>query len=168
MGDVLSSGKRINGKIWSTSNLEVSTFRNGDIIPEAKTNEEWVEAGKNEQPAWCWASNDPEGRMEYGKLYNHYAVADPRGLAPEGWRIPTGYELQALIVAHQLTDEINLPLAGCRSFVVGSLGNVGSYGNYWSSSVEGVAARGLCLGSGNAEMLSLFRSYGYSVRCLKD
>ena len=148
--------------------MEVSTFRNGDTIPEAKTNEEWVAAGKNEQPAWCWASNDPEGRKEYGKLYNHYAVADPRGLAPEGWRIPTGYELRALIVAHQLTDEINLPLAGYLSYVVGSLGNVGSEGTCWSRSVEGAFARVLGFGSGNACMFSLFRAYGYSVRCLKD
>jgi hypothetical protein len=29
-----------------TENLNVSTFRNGDLIPEAKSEEEWKIAGK--------------------------------------------------------------------------------------------------------------------------
>ena len=168
MSNLASSHKRINGQIWSTSNLDVSTFRNGDPIHEAKTDEEWVEAGDNKQPAWCWTSNDPKERKKYGKLYNHYAVADPRGLAPQGWRIPTGDELEALIVDDQLTDEINLPMAGYRYNVNGSLGAVGSRGSYWSSLAGGALARSLYFDSSSAYMDSNFRAVGYSVRCLKD
>jgi uncharacterized protein (TIGR02145 family) len=32
----------------------------------------------------------------YGKLYNWYAVNDPRGLAPEGWHVPTDEEWKQL------------------------------------------------------------------------
>ena len=159
----------INGdRTWMTHNLSVSHFRNGDPIPEAKTDEEWLEAGKNKQPAWCWASNDPEERKVYGKLYNHYAVADPRGLSPEGWRIPNGDDLKSLIIDFQLTDEINLPMAGYRYYGDGSLYAVGSRGLYWSSSVDGTSARLLAFNSGSASMLSSSRAYGYSVRCFKD
>ena len=70
---------------WMTKNLDVTTFRNGDPILEAKSNEEWKIAGENQQAAWCYFENDPKN----GKLYNWYAVNDTRGLGPEGWIIPT-------------------------------------------------------------------------------
>jgi uncharacterized protein (TIGR02145 family) len=82
----------IGTQVWMTKNLDVSTFRNGDQIPEAKTFEEWEKAGKNKQPAWRYYDNDPKNGEKYGKLYNWYAVSDPRGLAPEGWRVPSNNE----------------------------------------------------------------------------
>ena len=75
----------IAGKVWTTRNLDVDTFRNGDPIPQARTDAEWFAASENKQPAWCYSEKGPV----YGKLYNWYAVSDPRGLAPLGWRIPT-------------------------------------------------------------------------------
>ena len=83
---------QIGAQTWTTENLNVSTFRNGDPIMEAKTNEEWENAGKNKQPAWCYYENDPKNGDKYGKLYNWYAVNDPRGLAPTGWHVPTDAE----------------------------------------------------------------------------
>jgi uncharacterized protein (TIGR02145 family) len=83
---------KIGTQTWMVENLNVSTFRNGDPIPEAKTNEEWEKAGKNKQPAWCYYENDPKNGAKYGKLYNWYAVSDPRGLAPVGWHVPTDAE----------------------------------------------------------------------------
>jgi len=74
---------------WAIANLNVSTFRNGDSIPEAKTFKEWVAAGDAGKPAWCYYNNDPVIGKKYGKLYNWFAVNDPRGLAPEGWVIPS-------------------------------------------------------------------------------
>ena len=75
---------------WSPRNLDVDKFRNGDAISEARTDEEWILAGKNGKPAWCYYDSGTENEKKwYGKLYNWYAVNDPRGLAPKGWRIPT-------------------------------------------------------------------------------
>lgn len=79
----------IGKQVWMTENLNVDKFRNGDPITEAKTETEWREAGENGKPAWCYYNNNPDNGDRYGKLYNWHAVNDPRGLAPEGWKIPT-------------------------------------------------------------------------------
>jgi uncharacterized protein (TIGR02145 family) len=86
---------KIGTQTWMTENLNVSTFRNGDPIPETKTREEWEQAGNKKQPAWCYYENDPKNGAKYGKLYNWYAVNDPRGLAPAGWHVPTDSEWTA-------------------------------------------------------------------------
>lgn len=82
----------IGTQVWMTKNLNVDKFSNGDPIPHAKTGEEWKQAGENEQPAWCYYENDSKNGEKYGKLYNWYAVSDSRGLAPEGWHIPSDAE----------------------------------------------------------------------------
>ena len=87
----------IGDQRWMVENLNVTHFRNGDPIPEAKTVEEWIQAGNEQKPAWCSYNNDPDNASEYGKLYNWYAVNDPRGLEPEGWHTPTTREWAELI-----------------------------------------------------------------------
>ena len=82
----------IGTQVWTTKNLDAATFRNGDPIPQAKTDEEWEKAGDNQQPAWCYYDNDPANGAKYGKLYNWYAVNDSRGLAPVGYHIPSDAE----------------------------------------------------------------------------
>jgi uncharacterized protein (TIGR02145 family) len=86
----------IGSQVWMTKNLEVSTFRNGDVIPQATSNAEWEAAGKNKQPAWCYYDSDAKNDVKYGKLYNWYAVNDPRGLAPAGYHVPTDAEWTTL------------------------------------------------------------------------
>ncbi len=88
---------KIGNQVWMTENLNVDRFRNGELIPEAKTKEEWIKAGENKQPAWCYYNNDPSNGKKYGKLYNWYAVSDSRGLAPENWRIPSDKEWVLLV-----------------------------------------------------------------------
>jgi len=70
---------------WMEKNLDVLTYRNGDIIPQVTDATEWASLTTG---AWCYYNNDPLNGAIYGKLYNSYAVNDPRGLAPEGWFIP--------------------------------------------------------------------------------
>jgi uncharacterized protein (TIGR02145 family) len=94
---------KIGTQTWMTENLNVERFRNGDLIPQAKTNEEWEQAGNKKQPTWCYYENDPKNGAKYGKLYNWYAVNDPRGLAPAGWHIPSDTEWTTL--GDQLGDE---------------------------------------------------------------
>lgn len=80
---------KIGEQIWSTENLRVNKFRNGDLIPEAKTDEAWEKAALEGTPAWCVYDNEAENGDRYGVLYNWHAIHDPRGLAPTGWHIPS-------------------------------------------------------------------------------
>ena len=93
---VVPGNVTIGTQVWTTKNLDVATFRNGDAIPEAKTNKEWEAAGENKQPAWCYYENNNANGTKYGKLYNWYAVVDARGLAPAGYHIPTDEEWTVL------------------------------------------------------------------------
>jgi uncharacterized protein (TIGR02145 family) len=88
---------RIGSQTWAAANLNVNKFRNGDSIPEARTFQEWVKAGEDGKPAWCYYNNDPANGTKYGRLYNWYAVNDPRGLAPSGWSLPNDSDWSTLI-----------------------------------------------------------------------
>lgn len=88
---------KIGDQVWMAENLNVSTFRNGDSIPHAETNEEWENAGKEGKPAWCYYENNSNNGDKYGKLYNWFAVIDRRGLAPKGWHIAIKTDWEILI-----------------------------------------------------------------------
>jgi uncharacterized protein (TIGR02145 family) len=75
------------------TNLNVSKYRNGDVIPEVKNASDWKNLTTG---AWCYYDNDPLNAGKYGKLYNYYAVIDPRGLAPTGYHIPSLQEWTSL------------------------------------------------------------------------
>jgi len=79
----------IGNQTWMAENLNTEKFQNGDLIPEAKTEAEWLEMNRQRKPAWCYYQNDPKNGSIYGKLYNGYAVSDYRGLAPKGWTVPS-------------------------------------------------------------------------------
>lgn len=87
---------QIGDQIWMADNLNVSTFRNGDPIPQVKNADDWDQAGYDDRPAWCYYDNDPNNGGKYGKLYNWYAISDPRGLAPIGWHVASLAEWNAL------------------------------------------------------------------------
>lgn len=80
----------IVGNTWLAENLNTTTFRNGDVIPEIKSSDEWKN-GKT--PGWCYYDNDEKNGKKYGRIYNNYAITDPRGLAPEGWHVPNYDEM---------------------------------------------------------------------------
>ncbi|MCX6318585.1 MAG: fibrobacter succinogenes major paralogous domain-containing protein [Bacteroidetes bacterium] len=88
----------IGKQVWMARNLNVATFRNGDTIHQASTKAEWQRAISKKQPAWCYYNNDSTNGAVHGKLYNWYAVTDKRGLAPAGWRIPSGIDWHTLYV----------------------------------------------------------------------
>ena len=85
---------KICSQVWMSTNLDVEYYRNGDPIPEIRDSATWANATYG---AWCYYKNDPANGIKYGKLYNGYAVRDPRGLAPEGWHIPSDKEWDILI-----------------------------------------------------------------------
>jgi uncharacterized protein (TIGR02145 family) len=94
---------KISTQIWMVENLNVDKFRNGDLIPEARTKDEWEKARKDGQPAWCYYDNDTKNGSINGKLYNWFAINDPRGIAPSGWHIPSQKEWE--ILSNYLGDD---------------------------------------------------------------
>jgi len=97
-GGIKSKGEnsviKIGNQLWMRNNLNVTHFRNGDKIPKATSSYEWINAAKNREPVWCYYENDKKNKNS--KLYNWFAVNDPRGLAPRGFHIPTIDELREL------------------------------------------------------------------------
>ncbi len=89
----------IGDQVWMKENLNVSHFLNGDPILHVTGNYEWFEAGENGVPAWRYPNDDPALGEKYGKLYNGFALNDPRGLAPEGWKVPDNNDWEKLFVS---------------------------------------------------------------------
>jgi uncharacterized protein (TIGR02145 family) len=177
---------------WTTKNLNVSKYRNGDIIPEAKDPNIWANLTTG---AWCYYNNDPENGVIYGKLYNWYAVNDPRGLAPEGYHIPSlskwsnlidnlgGAQIAGGKMKELTTKNWKYPnkeannssgfngLPGGRRYGNGEFDNIG-YGGFWWSSSEYDTSNAwyhyLSCNYGDAFRNGFNKSYGFSVRCLRD
>lgn len=91
-GNVYQTVKNCD-QTWTKTNLNVSKYRNGDIIPEIKDPSQWATLTTG---AWCYYNNDSATGAIYGKLYNWYAVNDQRGLAPIGYHIPSDTEWRTL------------------------------------------------------------------------
>ena len=82
---------KIGNQTWTVENLKTTHYRNGDPIPENPDNWSWLTTD-----AYCNILDDDSYTETYGRLYNWYAVNDPRGLAPEGWHIPSDAEWKEL------------------------------------------------------------------------
>jgi uncharacterized protein (TIGR02145 family) len=176
---------KIGEQTWMTKNLNVDHYRNGDPIPEVKDPVKWKNLTTG---AWCYYNNDPENGGRYGKLYNWYAVDDPRGLAPEGWHISTQPEFQTLLVtvnkdgnalkalgqgsgdgAGTNTSGFSALLAGYRH-TNGYFYYLG-YGTYFWSSTEDIPDDAYYLGlnddDGYVGLDYIDKAAGFSVRCVK-
>ncbi len=169
-------------------------FRNGDPIPYIENAEEWVKAGENKQPAWCYYLNDPANGAIYGKLYNWYAVADPRGLCPVGWHVPSDSEWKVLSkylggtkISGKKLKSVNgwredgngdnssgfNGLPGASRFGDGPFSFKNGTAQWWSSSEYDMtgAARSRMLFHKNDDFSDLgynHKKSGLSIRCIKD
>jgi uncharacterized protein (TIGR02145 family) len=93
----------IADEVWSTQNLRTKTYRDGSPIPYVEDPVEWENLTTG---AWRYVNNDPTTEEKYGLLYNFYAVNNPKGLSPEGTRIPSYSDFL------HLTSFFGAPLAG--------------------------------------------------------
>jgi uncharacterized protein (TIGR02145 family) len=182
-------GIKIFEKTWMQKNLDLVTYRNGDIIPHVTDNATW---GSLTTGAWCYYNNDT-ANAKYGKLYNWYAVNDPRGLAPNGWHIPSKEEYIALVDSlggdvvaggkMKATVLWNSPNTGAtnESGFTGLPGGLRSGGGvctsmgiagYWWTTKEHDATtaveRSLNYDITDCYMYFLEKTWGMSVRCVKN
>ncbi len=186
----------IGTQIWQNTNLDVTTYRNGDPIPQVSDPTAWAGLTTG---AWCYYNNNSAFGTTYGKLYNWYAVNDPRGLAPSGWHVPTDAEWFALIfyIGGESTAGVKLKSTnGWQSIAGGGGGwdqygftglpggyrwgnqlfsSVGQVGYWWSSttmpnsSPPAAYCRPLRYdSSGCFNANGGEKTSGFSVRCVKD
>ena len=183
---------KIGGQTWMAKNLNADHYRNGDPIPEVKDPLKWPYLTTG---AWCYYNNDSTQGNTYGKLYNWYAVNDPRGLAPKGWHIPSDSEWTTLekslggsVVAGGKLKEAGIihwsnpntggnnssgwtALPGGQRNQLGYFAYVKEVGYWWTSS-EGNTPFALfhlmSFADGRALGSYSNKQFGYSVRCVKD
>ena len=181
---------KIGNQIWTTKNLDVATYRNGDAIPQVQDAAAWniLTTG-----AWCYYENNSANGTTYGKLYNWYAVNDSRGLAPTGYHIPTDAEWTILInylggefvAGTKMKSTTGWEGDGNGTNTFGFAGLPGGWrvkdwgyrdldanGGWWSSSeltTNNAWARFLDDdNNGNVYKRNEYKQNGISVRCLRD
>ncbi len=183
---------KIGDQWWMAENLKVQHYKNGDKIYNITKTYQWsiLEVG-----AYCSYDNNSTLVPTFGLLYNWHSVNDVRGLAPEGWHIPTKEEFEIMfehlgdyeMIGGKLksvgteywrspnegaTNESGfsaLP-GGCRS-EYGNFQWLSSNAFFWTNSKDGYTnSIDLELGFDVAYFgyRSLKRQFGASVRCVKD
>jgi uncharacterized protein (TIGR02145 family) len=85
---------KIGNQVWMAENLRVTHYRNGDPIPHVADDNQWKNLATG---AFCDVENDTTNRATYGLLYNWNAIVDSRNIAPVGWHVPSNEEWQVLI-----------------------------------------------------------------------
>ena len=190
--DSLLESVKIGTQIWTSRNLEVSTYRNGDPIRHASRAQEWQDAVSKGEGAWCYYKYDPKNGEIYGKLYNWYCVKDSRGLASAGYHIPSDLEWSLLTdyLGGWSKAGMNLKsttgwknngngdnssgfngLPGGYCYYDGDFSNRSENGSFWSSSEfnTGLAwYRVLHFDDDRVDRNASSKNLGLSVRCIKD
>ena len=184
----------IGNQTWMAENLRTTHYKLGGYIATGLNNYYWNTATI---PAYTSWDNDTAGDYVYGKLYNWYAVTDPAGLCPVGWRVPNDSDWVELIDAlggqtvaggylketgyshwdfpntgaNNLTGFNALP-AGTR-IVAGTYSGRRTTGLWWSSTDAGMSgsygsAVNMRFDNSESNISSWDRRYGMSVRCIKN
>jgi uncharacterized protein (TIGR02145 family) len=186
---------KIGTQTWTTKNLDVTKYRNGDAIPQVQVPDSnaWLNLTTG---AWCYYENKTANGTTYGKLYNWFAVNDARGLAPKGYHIPTDAEWAILTDYlggktgkkmkstsgwkkvygwnYNPNGDNTSGFAGLPGGVRNSDGNfyaIGQHGKWWSSSESYSSHAGYFLLTNNSDINYTEpdnKVCGFSVRCIKD
>lgn len=181
----------IGNQTWMAENLRTTIYRNGEAIPRVKGNSEWSYLSTG---AFCNfnSTEDIDTIATFGRLYNWYTIADSRKLAPNGWHVPTDEEWTTLInflggdsiaggkmkekeAPHWINPDPNATNeSGFTALPAGIRDPEGNYYyncNFWSSTqADNIAAwdRYLSIGEDGCMRYTPNKSYGFSVRCVKD
>jgi uncharacterized protein (TIGR02145 family) len=190
--ELINDSVKICNQIWMRYNLDVDHYRNGDSIPEVRNSTQWANLNYG---AWCYYNNDPANGKIYGKLYNWYAVNDPRGLAPVGWHIPSDQEWKQLEIclggdslaggkmketgtSHWLSPNYGasnssgftaIP-AGYQVYL-GNFFSIGTESLWWTSTNRSSASswgRNIDYDSSILYLFEYDQNFGLSVRCVRD
>jgi len=190
-GNVYNTVK-IGDQVWTVENLKVTHYRNGDPIANVTTDITW---GATTDGAYCWYNNDITHKTPYGALYNYYAIADPRNIAPAGWHVATYEEWNTLInnlgginVAwskvmeagsnhwvgpNSSTNESGFTALPSGFYIyddINGFDGIGLYSYYWSEGIDPLYVQPFYFGFGEGmvDTGDLQKTYGFAVRLVKD
>lgn len=182
---------KIGQQTWMAENLKTTRYNDGTPITLITHPSMWY----NLMGTYCWYDNDISHKDSYGALYNWYAVETGK-LCPKGWHVPTDDEWTILTdylgtdsvaggmmkekgTAHWRTPNKGatnssgftaLP-GGYRGGTTGYFGDIGYFGNWWSSSssfANKAWLRKMYYDNTKMVRYDLLKTYGFSVRCVKD
>ncbi len=158
-GDLYQWGRAADGHQLRTSGT-TSTLSSSDT----PGHDDFI---KNSSAPYDWRSPKNDNLWQ--------GISGTNNPCPNGYRLPTEAELDAERqswssnnAAGAFASPLKLPVAGSRIYSTGSLYGAGSYGYYWSSTLDGTYSRYLLFTSSTTDMVSYGRAYGFSVRCLKE
>ncbi len=177
-------------QVWMAENLKTTKYNDRTDIPLVTAG--WY--GSMQTPAYCWYDNDEAAYADiYGALYNWYSVETGK-LCPSGWHVPTdpewtelenfiggrseGGKLKEENTIHwmspntEATDAYGFRVlpGGSRMFD-GGFSGIRLNANFWTSSNSSGSKpyyRLLYHDNGWVGYGYSVKTYGYSVRCLKD
>ena len=182
---------QVGTQIWMAENLKTTRYNDGNPIPLTRDNATW---GTMTTPGYCWYNNDSVTYNTYGALYNWFTVSTAK-LAPAGWHLPTdaewttlttyvgglaaaGGKLKETGASHWAstntgaTNEYGFSaLPGGERFSSGDFSSIGTYGMWWSSTVNtGTTAwyRYITYNAANVNRFNGNKGTGFNVRCVKD
>lgn len=184
---------KIGDQVWMAENLRVTRYRNGDSIFNVLDNEIWSTAAEG---AYCNYNNtlNMDTIATYGRLYNWYAAADQRSIAPKGWRVPDIDDWNLLIeylggdsiVGGKLKEAGDLhwespfesdnssgftALPGGRRYREKPTNDIGYYSTFWTLSEYNESSAGflyLFYFSSDVNRGINYKNNGYSIRCIKE
>lgn len=185
-------------QVWMTKNIYVTTYRNGDAIPELTEDNSWTSTADPNDGGYCNYDNNEDGVKRNGRLYRWATATDSRGVLPEGYRIPSyeeirdlknflgsnsGGQMKAVSNYWQSPNTGATNSSGLEFYpggsrgdhVNGSLGifmDKGTDSMFWGSSIAGYDSANAAYMSYDKDELFIGgyfnQAFGFSVRGMKD
>jgi uncharacterized protein (TIGR02145 family) len=172
-------------QVWMAENLKVTHYNNGDIITKVTSTDIWKNLTTE---AYCDYQNLESNSTIYGRLYNHYAVSDPRKLCPVGWHLPTYQDwsflstfptdqLKEVGTSHWLSpnsEATNITGFTALPSGINTIGfsGLGTFCNWWSSINVPTSTSSGFIYFYNIDKVMTWTAgpkfIGRSVRCIKD
>ena len=175
-------------------NLRTTHYNNGDAIMEIEDSAAWhtIYNSNSQTPAWCYYDGNAANNAIYGKLYNWYVVADPRGVCPTGFHVAADSDFIALEDAvggpavasgflkstsslwmspnYEATNSSGFSaLPGGYRGNFGGFHNVGTYAYFWGSTQPDTSSAWVYILGYNAPEFwrdTIPKEFAYSIRCI--
>jgi len=166
---------KIGNQVWMAENLKTTKFANGESITGSFA-----------------YNNDNNNVATYGRLYTWYTVVDNRNICPNGWHAPSLAEWNGLVQYAITPDHLKesgtihwtSPNTGATNSVLftalpggvssgGGFFGLGQIGGFWlTREIDASNGLGFLLYYDNnpttGDYVYRLKSWGHSVRCLKD